>query len=202
MPIDDVQWSDVFFQLRYQYTHEGGWATQIIKLWQGIAWKRGKNIPLNKTHLVIELKWYKGNKIMASIMLICGNNILDDFIRYKTLFLLFFGFSFYYGFIEPPHFIFLSSRFFFEEWVFIEYVEIFYGAGKFIRNMNFWSAFFDYRNLLRFGHRSVFMEGFWGSTRSVTRRFPAMLLSILFLTLIIKALLFRGRFYELILKYP
>lgn len=34
MPIDDVQWSDVFFQLRYV----GGWRNlQKKKLWQGIA---------------------------------------------------------------------------------------------------------------------------------------------------------------------
>lgn len=56
--------------------------------------KKGKKVLLNKTHLVIELNWYKGNKIIASIMLICGNNILDDFIRYKILFACsLFGFS-------------------------------------------------------------------------------------------------------------
>jgi hypothetical protein len=40
--------------------------------------KRGE---LNKTHLVIgfiAVKSHKGNKIMASIMLICGNNGLDE----------------------------------------------------------------------------------------------------------------------------
>lgn len=48
---------------------------------------------LNKTHLVIEVKWKKVIKviklssavceIIVSIMLICGNEILDDSTRHK-----------------------------------------------------------------------------------------------------------------------
>lgn len=41
---------------------------------------------LNKTHLVIEVKWkkvIKVIKIIVSIMLICGNEILDDIARHK-----------------------------------------------------------------------------------------------------------------------
>jgi len=36
---------------------------------------RKASILLDGTHYVVELNWYKGNKITVSIMLICGNNI-------------------------------------------------------------------------------------------------------------------------------